>query len=864
YLQLLPIGASSFIIHTEPNAYAAISMNGKLYGAAMAGTDGVAVVNLNPITVAGDANVVITMQNKEPYIGTVRVDSPTGAYLLLNTYTVNDATGNNNGYADYGEQPTLNVTLKNFGQLASGKLGLKLTSQDPFVSIKQDTANGRPVNPADSILIKDAFQISIDSLAPDRHVANLSLEVTDGTNSWTSKFTLPVRSRTLEMGTEVIYDPAPGNGNGLADPGETFTLKVPVTNTGQSTAMATSLSISTGSQYLTLNNPSVSLGELLPGAQKIAAFGISAAANTPLGTMPKITMLAKTSGNYSVSKDYLLTVGIISEDFEANNFNHLPWEQSGSLPWTITNANPEQGIYCARSGAITNAQSSTLSVTLNILRDGKITFYRKVSSEAGYDRLLFYIDDQLVGDWSGQHDWEMESFDVTAGTHIFRWTYLKDGSTSVGSDCAWIDNIIFPPVDTSPLIQTGALVINDDTGNKNGQLDPGETVSITLPVENNGLTPAVDAAASLTCSSPDVMMNQSDVSLGTMVRGSTYQPRFTATVSNAALIGEAVNLEFRLDAHTTSVQKSFLRTIGNATAIEDFERSSFNSMNWLSGGNNPWTIENTSSSLTGKFSARSGAIKDLQTSDLLITLEVVADDSIRFWLKTSSEKQADYLKFFIDGQQKGSWSGETAWTRVAFVITPGIHTFKWSYQKDYVTSAGSDAVWIDNIQFPPISPSLPLGTLASVNPVRICQGESAVLSVKASGGTGVYSYSWKPSDGLSDPLSANPVASPDASTDYNVEVNDGSVTSSTSIHLDVLQRPAIPVITVSNDGTTLYSSAYQGNQWYKDMVAIAGAVASSYIPVAAGSYSVKVVDYFNCSSERSLAFQYPVSGHPAT
>ena len=863
YLQLLPIGATSFIIQTEPNAYAAISMNGKLYGAAMAGSDGVAVVNMGPINVAGDADIVITMQNREPYIGTVRVDSPTGSYMLLNSYTLHDATGNNDGYADYGEQPTLNINMKNFGLQTSGNLILKLTSQDTLVKVNQATSSWGPVVAGSSATVNDAFQIIIDSLTPDRHIANLSLEVIDGANSWTSKFTLPIRSRRLEAGTEVIYDPSPGNGNGVADPGETFTLKIPVTNTGQSISKNTVLSISSDNQFLTLNNPTIDLGDLLPGAQKTADFNISAASNAPLGTMPKVSLLAKASGNYTISKDYLLTIGIISEDFESNNFDHLPWVQSGSLPWTITNINPQQGTYCARSGAITHAQSSTLSITFNILRDGKISFYRKVSSEAGYDRLLFYIDDLLVKEWSGQQDWGNENFDVTAGTHTFRWTYLKDGATSVGSDCAWIDNIIFPQVDTSPIIQPGTLLINDNTGNKNGQLDPGENVIISLPLENIGLTPAVNSIAKLSCNSPYITISQPLVNLGTMVRGTKYNPQFPAIVSNSAPIGIAVDLEFRLDALTTSLQKSFLRIIGNTPLIEDFERGNFNTLNWLSGGNNPWTINNTSSSLTGKFSARSGVIGDMQTSDLLITLEVVADDSIRFWLNTSSEKMADYLKFSIDGVEKGSWSGETAWTRVAFIVTPGIHTFKWSYQKDYITAAGSDMVMIDNIQFPPISPSLPLGILASVNSVRICQGSSALLSVKASGGTGVYSYSWKPSAGLSNPLSAVPVATPDVTTDYLVEVNDGNVTSSTTVHINVLQRPAKPVITVSTDGKTLYSSAYQGNQWYQDTTAIAGAVATSYVPTSSGNYYVNVIDYSSCVSDRSAVFQFPATGLPA-
>ena len=34
---------------------------------------------------------------------------------------------------------------------------------------------------------------------------------------------------------------------------------------------------------------------------------------------------------------------------------------------------------------------------------------------------------------------------MTAGTHTFKWSYKKDSSVSSGSDCAWIDDIQFPP-----------------------------------------------------------------------------------------------------------------------------------------------------------------------------------------------------------------------------------------------------------------------------------------------------------------------------------------------------------------------------------------------------------------------------------
>ena len=39
------------------------------------------------------------------------------------------------------------------------------------------------------------------------------------------------------------------------------------------------------------------------------------------------------------------------------------------------------------------------------------------------------------------------SFPVAVGTHEFEWEYDKDGYVEDGEDCAWIDYIVFPPID---------------------------------------------------------------------------------------------------------------------------------------------------------------------------------------------------------------------------------------------------------------------------------------------------------------------------------------------------------------------------------------------------------------------------------
>jgi hypothetical protein len=137
------------------------------------------------------------------------------------------------------------------------------------------------------------------------------------------------------------------------------------------------------------------------------------------------------------------TAGDATEDFETNDFSKLPWVHGGAADWSTTGQEKHSGAYSAKSGAITNDQRSSLQVTLDCIT-GTITFYRKVSSESGFDCLKFCIDGVEQDRWSGEKDWAEVSFPVTEGARTFEWTYAKDGSGSGGADTAWVDDIIFP------------------------------------------------------------------------------------------------------------------------------------------------------------------------------------------------------------------------------------------------------------------------------------------------------------------------------------------------------------------------------------------------------------------------------------
>ncbi|MEW6070925.1 MAG: hypothetical protein AB1485_09930, partial [Candidatus Thermoplasmatota archaeon] len=98
----------------------------------------------------------------------------------------------------------------------------------------------------------------------------------------------------------------------------------------------------------------------------------------------------------------------------------------------------------AQSGAITHNQNTYIQTTVKSTKGGTLTFYWKVSSESGYDFLRFYIDGtEQSGKISGTTSWAQKSFNIASGSHTLKWAYTKDGSVSSGSDCGWVDKVVF-------------------------------------------------------------------------------------------------------------------------------------------------------------------------------------------------------------------------------------------------------------------------------------------------------------------------------------------------------------------------------------------------------------------------------------
>jgi hypothetical protein len=267
--------------------------------------------------------------------------------------------------------------------------------------------------------------------------------------------------------------------NGSLDPGESVQIAITIENQGTDIATSTLAELSCSSPLITLNTSVDSAGSLNPGSSAIVSYDLSVSGAAPIGAVANFSLDLSATG-YNANRSFTESIGLIMEDFESAGFNSFAWEMNGNADWQLR-SDAYEGSWSAESGTVSHDQTSELSITLDVISAGTISFYQMVSSEATYDFLHFYIDAIEQDAWSGNSGWQYEEFAVDAGTHTFRWVYEKDGSVSSGDDLGAIDNIIFPPTG-APQYPNIAL----DPNALDITLAPGTTGSLPVSLGNTG------------------------------------------------------------------------------------------------------------------------------------------------------------------------------------------------------------------------------------------------------------------------------------------------------------------------------------------------------------------------------------------
>lgn len=316
----------------------------------------------------------------------------------------------------------------------------------------------------------------------------------------------------------------------------------------------------------------------------------------------------------------------------------------------------------------------------------------------------------------------------------WKWTAPADGSLLLSTDGSKLDTLL--GMYTGNRVDSlHTLASNDDAfdGSKFSKLQQGVRANQTyyLAVDGfNGSTGQVQLAYSFT---PGALYT---IDLQTGTGGSVSEhgagpvdvpahssqtltaipdPGFVFAGWEGAAVTTANPLSLQVNSNIT-VRANFYPV----AYTDDFETGGLGKINWVTTGTPGWSVT-SSAAAGGKYSARSGAIGNSQASALSLAGKFSAG-SVAFSLKISSEAVWDYAEFLIDGVQLFKWSGEADWSEYSFPIAEGVHTLQWIYHKDAQTSAGLDAVFVDNLQAP-LVPAAGPGSAAKLSLSLLPQGQ---------------------------------------------------------------------------------------------------------------------------------------------
>jgi hypothetical protein len=439
-----PIGTSTLnVLCNVEGAIVTLVQDGQLIASEIS-SGGQVYFSFEPLSSISPIEVTSTAFNYTPYQGIVNVVANDQPFLVYQSNQLSDLAGNSNQLADYGESLLLNVRVRNVGTPLEGMVTATIQTTSPWVELNdpglQCIFN---VEEGTEFFVSDnCFGFEVSNQVPDQTTAVFQLLLTDGQGlSWTINVPVLLNAPKIRI-VQYSVTEVQGNGNMRPDEGETINISFTVTNQGHSAALPGDGMLLFGESYSTQLTASDAFDALMVGETAIHSYNFQLIESIPAGAVLPFEYTA--SHNYY--SDFLsnqLFINLIVEDWEADHgFN---WAVDGSSPWVNDDAQVYEGDYSMKSGSIQDNQQTVLSLNYDVSEPGTIGFYRKVSSEEGWDFLRFYIDDVEVAAWSGNLDWESFSFPVGIGNHTFTWTYMKDEIVSDLMDAAWVDFITLPP-----------------------------------------------------------------------------------------------------------------------------------------------------------------------------------------------------------------------------------------------------------------------------------------------------------------------------------------------------------------------------------------------------------------------------------
>jgi len=297
--------SSTFTVFADEGALIGLTVDGGIIATAEATFDPVDIT-IPPQSIGKQVIVTTTKQNFFRYSQMVEVISSNLAYVARKSIELNDENGN--GQIDYGEDISMDVALENIGTLPALNVIATLSTENPFVSLTDNTEVFGDILAGGAMSVMEAFSFSVDQLIPDLEKIYFNIEASDGTDTWPIQCTFIAHAPVLEFLDFTIHDPS-GNYNGRIDPGETVEIDITLVNNGSSDAYMVSGNLLADVTGLVVNPGILDYGTLESGVSVGKSFTVDADASVEEGTPVNFTVDIIGAAGISGQGSFMTVIG---------------------------------------------------------------------------------------------------------------------------------------------------------------------------------------------------------------------------------------------------------------------------------------------------------------------------------------------------------------------------------------------------------------------------------------------------------------------------------------------------------------------------------------------------------------------------
>ena len=534
-------GTTTIAVSTgAPYSYVALTQDLNLITATLTDANGNCTLTFPALNAGTTYELAASAQNYKTTFTTIHCMAGEGARVVITNVNIT-----NDAQAVANASLTLDVTIENRFPDAATNTAINATTTSSQITLTDATETVGTVNSGDVTTLSASFALNVSNAISDGDVAPIEFTVSylSQGNAETTTYTYNlVLVDALLAYVSDSYAIVGGNNDDIINSGETVNITIVDENAGHATAQNVVSELSTYYNLTSIANNVLNIGAVNAQAQCTSTFTVNVDASVPNGTRVPFFHHIYSTSNAALSRIDTIWIMVgestATETWESGDMSQFAWTTSSDYPWTIENSGAYAGTYCARAGNHNvNSSVSELQLVINAPTAGEISYYSKVSSESNYDFFRCYIDDVQMEQRSGNGSWVLSTWPIEAGTHTLKFAYEKDYSQHSNSDYAWVDNITFPGGgEIAPEPET----LNDishsviiTTGNGDADINPGETIDLTVTTENLSDEPLTDVSSVLTTTSPYVTIGNANETIAVIPANGTATTTYHITIDPA-------------------------------------------------------------------------------------------------------------------------------------------------------------------------------------------------------------------------------------------------------------------------------------------------------------------------------------------